>query len=156
MISSLLSRLHLTPDSSSSSSSPLSDSSTQDTFKNSPNVKELDTQIHQLFENDYGEAEIPSSEQIIEELENHGGTQKAEGGITSTGLKEEVLGITNIGDGPREQGQVGEGAEEDGEIEHDFAEDKGKRTKADKEGESAETLDKEYEEVEEEVVAEFG
>ncbi|GAA5829761.1 hypothetical protein JCM5353_002222 [Sporobolomyces roseus] len=135
MISSLLSRLHLTPDSSSSSASPLSDSPTQDTSKDSHTVKESDTQMHQLFENDYGEAEIPSSEQIIEELENHGGLQKAEGGSTSTGFKEEDLGIKNV---------------------RYRAEDKGKRTKEDKEGESAETLDQEYEEVEEEVVAEFG
>lgn len=110
--------------------------------------------MQSLFENDYGEAEIPSPEQIVEELEDHGGVeevQKEEGGITSIGDTREVLVIVEAG-----AGEPGEEGKRKGEIEDGFVEDKNKEDKGEEGGEKLTKGEEGYEGVEEEVVAEFG
>jgi len=90
--------------------------------------------MQSLFENDYGEAEIPSPEQIVEELEDHGGieeVQKEEGGNTSLGDAREVLVIVEAAAGEAK----GEGGKRKGEIEDGFVEDKDKEDKGQEGGE---------------------
>lgn len=111
--------------------------------------------MQSLFENDHGEAEIPSPEQIVEELEDHGGVeevQKEEGGITSFGDAQEVLVIVKAAAGEAE----GEGGKRKGEIEDGFVEDKDQEDKGQEDGVKLTKGEEGYEGVEQEVVAEFG